>query len=312
MAKKRGCCCLQSLISIIVVVALAVVGVNFALSKCSLSTFGITEINGVSLGELATLPLKELVNAVGDLSSGVKEEEVVDNPYNREEAKQEIESTLGSGSGATVGGEAITEDTVSGIITDPVIYPELKQITLADGTLAELFNMLIRSGESEEGIGAFADRLDIPQVELLAEGEGITLKAILKLQVGDLKSQIPGGGLLIQADSLYLTASVPVQAVWEEDSSAIVRAEGGAFLKVNDMNAEMSKTVLSALFTVLSSGEEALDEEQLLTGMTQLFSTVVCNLGRIGYIEEVEGVPTYAFASSALRAHAVDLVSHVA
>ncbi len=301
MAAKGGCCCLRSLISFVVVIAIIVGGVFAVYNYTSLSTFGVTKIGDFELGELADVKFKDLVKAVQDIFN-VNPDDILESgyTYDEEEEQQQFQQAY---TGATVGGQPVTEENIAQVLTERIIYDEYKEITYTQAQLHYIFNLLLASGgnevsESVEALGS----LTIEQVILTRTDTARQVKVIAKIDISHIRDSLPAPINSMLGNHVYVTA---VNEYDVTDGELTVN-EAGIKLKLNNLDPMYA----DLLFSQLGGGEEEVNAENANTMIGQAFASLVNNLGFVGVLSTDEPAEPVS-AETSFKTGEILMVTHI-
>lgn len=300
MAAKKGCCCLRTLVSLLVALVILVGTVYCLYSFTSLSTYGVTKIGDFELGSLADVKLKDLWGALRGLSNA-DEDKIVTEKLDTEQGESAFRDLFGAGTSAgtseagqatvTVNGaqQAFGEDNVSLVVTQPVYFERQTVLTYGEDFLGVLFDKIL-SGDNEladalRGLGT----ANIAQLTIdYADGKAeltVVAKVNISEIVGEINDSLPS--FLRLSEELYVTSTTEFAvSLTGETAGKLIAVEGGTSrILLNQLSEELSATLYQVI--VERTGESALPARlEELNGMIfEQFSNVVANLGYAGTLD---------------------------
>lgn len=295
MAAKKGCCCLRTLVSLLVALVILVGAVYCLYSFTSLSTYGVTRIGDFELGTLADVKLKDLWGAVSGLWSA-DEDKIVSDSLNTEQGESSFreifEGTTDAGQATvTVDGvqEPFGEGNVALVVTQPIYFDRQKVLTYSDDFLGVLFNKIL-GGDNDladalRSIGtAEIAQLTVSYVDGKAE---LTVVAKVNISeiVGDLNANLPS--VLQMSEVLYITSTTEFAvAVDGENAGKLVAVEDGTNrMRLNQLSEELSATLYQAIVEQGGQSEMPEDLKALNSMFFEQFANIVANLGYAGTVD---------------------------
>ena len=284
MAAKKGCCCLRTLVSLLVALVILVGTVYCLYSFTSLSTYGVTKIGDFELGSLADVKLKDLWGALRGLSNA-DEDKIVTEKLDTEQGESAFRDLFGA-NGVQ---QAFGEDNVSLVVTQPVYFERQTVLTYGEDFLGVLFDKIL-SGDNEladalRGLGT----ANIAQLTInYADGKAeltVVAKVNISEIVGEINDSLPS--FLRLSEELYVTSTTEFAvSLTGETAGKLIAVEGGTNrILLNQLSEELSATLYQVI--VERTGESALPARlEELNGMIfEQFSNVVANLGYAGTLD---------------------------
>ena len=290
MAAKKGCCCLRTLVSLLVALVILVGTVYCLYSFTSLSTYGVTKIGDFELGSLADVKLKDLWGALRGLSNA-DEDKIVTEKLDTEQGESAFRDLFGAGTavGTSEAGQATVTDNVSLVVTQPVYFERQTVLTYGEDFLGVLFDKIL-SGDNEladalRGLGT----ANIAQLTIDYAGGKAELTVVAKVNiseiVGEINDSLPS--FLRLSEELYVTSTTEFAvSLTGETAGKLIAVEGGTSrILLNQLSEELSATLYQVI--VERTGESALPARlEELNGMIfEQFSNVVANLGYAGTLD---------------------------
>lgn len=300
MAAKKGCCCLRTLVSLLVALVILVGTVYCLYSFTSLSTYGVTRIGDFELGSLADVKLKDLWNAFSGLWNADEEKIVADN-LDSERGESAFRELFGDGtvSGTSDAGQATVtvdgtqqafgEDNVSLVVTQPIYFDRQTVLTYSDDFLGVLFNKIL--GGNNELADALRElgSAEIAQLTVRYENGKAELTVVAKIDISEIVGELNGSlpSVLQLSEVLYVTSTTEFMVSAEgETAGKLVAVEGGSNrILLNQLSEELSATLYRVI--VEQAGESDMPEDlKELNGMFfEQFSNIVANLGYAGTLD---------------------------
>ena len=292
---------LIALIVLIVILAVAfVVVINLTPRQLKMQD---VSIGGETLDELGIADTK-IINIYKSIKNigKAKESDVVDNPVNQEEDKQEAKNNF---AGSTLDGK----DDYTAAAKGHVIYPGTpKLVTYDDTTIAYILDNIIQHADAESSseVKALKDaNLSVKELTIgLKDGVG-TLRVVTYMDLKNFESEIKnelGGaaGILPIPKYTYLVSDFTF-TVGDVDGKMVTTSVG---ICVNGNNDDpVSKAILKVIGKM--SGGEGIDS---LNGkLGEAVAQVVSNLGRIG-----SSVLPLNIGMSGVQEHKLTLITHIA
>ncbi len=298
MAAKKGCCCLRTLISILVVLAI-LVGTAYCLySFTSLSTYGITRFGDFELGSLADVKLKDLWGALQGLSKA-DEEQIVTDALNDGEGTSSYREIFGDGTsaGTSAAGAAfvlvngvpqpINGENVELLLTQPVYFERREVLTCSEDFLGVLFEEIL-GGEGElAGALRALGPVDVAQLTIESEADYAVLTVVVKVDISSIVTEINAGlpSFFRLGEELYITSQTAFKvALSGEEAGRLIAVEGETGgIRLNQLNEELSATVFQAVTERAGESDSLPGELSELNAMFfGQFSDTVSHLGFAG------------------------------
>ena len=276
---------LISFVIIIVVLAGAFAGVFYGTSP---STFGITKIANIELGELADMKFSELWKVLKSLKSP-DVTKIIDFPITDEMLEQEHLLLYGDGTTPGILDEMGIADKPESLFKEPVVVTTATQMTFNGSTFAVLANDIIDNIDSNpeyafllEIINLLKDNdsdpapAEIMQFQFFNDGGNLSVKIVVSLKIKNIKDQLPGYLKSLLGDIIYVTVT---NGLTLNLDGTLTAAPNTSVIKVNDLSNAISKAIISSLIDTtgltMSQGEAAIS---LLAPLL----SIINNIGHVG------------------------------
>jgi len=279
MAKKPLGCLVKFLITIAVIIAIfAILFVVFI--NLTPRQIGIADINlgGQTLSDLGIADVKfiDIYKSIKNLTN-VKEEDVVQNSYDKEEENQNAKNSF-------AGSTLKNEDNYASIVTEKVVYDEQKLVTYNDKTLAAIFDNIVEnySGD-DEAIKYLKDaKVSVKEMTILkVDGKGY-VRLVCAMDLGGYKSQIEdalgsAAGFLKVPDAVYLVSELSFDIPTSGENQGVLQTSSKSICVNGDNNNPVTKAILSV---VMGDSKDSIDD---LNGkLGEALSSIIKNLGLVG------------------------------
>ena len=282
---------------IVVLVVVFVVLINLTPRQYHLENVKLGEKTIEELG-LADTKIIDIYKSIKNIDK-VKEEDVVENPVNKEEEKQNASENM-------QGSSLADTDDYSSVATQHVVYATPKLVEYDDTTIAYILDNIIQNAgnESSDAIKAVHDaKLSVKELTVGKSGETGTLRVVSYMDLSGYQDQIKealGGaaGILPIPKKAYLVSEFTFTV---NELGEMVTTPTGICINGNN-----DDPVSKAILQVIGNMVEGEDVDSLNGKLGQAVSQVVGNLGRIG-----SSVVPLTIGMSGVADHKLTLITHV-
>ena len=296
---KSGSCCLKGCLTILIVTLLIIgliVGAAFYVLNMTFDELGIadTEIFGDmtirDLG-LADTKLIDVFKAVRDFLKDPDEADIVNNPYDPQEAAANLNAEFGF----------LKDDSGNidyGLIMGDTLYTDDGRylVTLADTDIAYMMDQAIQQANEEGEMGEEPMPMSVREITISkASGGTYMLRVVVRLDLSSMKDEIAN-----ELAGVPLVSNIIPNAIYfVGDSKLLVSSEGVAsaeapVLTVNGSSNVIMDVIMQQLNEKVSQETELEEEDgdfmdMLGEALSGAFCQVVNNIGEVGTADIVAG-----------------------
>ncbi len=339
MSRRRGCRGCGCFLSVILILALLVGGVYVVYTNTSPSTFGLTNLGGFELGELAEYNFSEIVGTFNELATQPKKGTVVKVNYD-DTVKAEAQKSWGideNGEILTTGAaykinrfterESNKITSLSDFIIKKTSTTSYQTIDLNGVDFVYLLNNILSDVETLSGeyqslrdfFMVFRTSInDIPitveEVTFSNTGGSAAIHTVFEVNITKFKNALDDQLSLLPSfirpslgEKIYMTTDNKL-TIDSSGKLAVDKASGE--IKINSMNAKKSGIVLNVVFSQMSQANLSVETASAVVSDTVV--QIINNIGGVGRLSG--GKPAYGISGGirtvAESGGAITIITH--